>query len=282
MKHLKIFSAIIVGSAMLTSCIGSDEPQNYQELGAKGLFLAVTETDHYTMQLLECGEVDAKIFPGVEAEFTINGFRTSTSDLQKVLTIPNLVYKVDGENIVIKGTDIVPKLNGTSAPDFMINSFDATIYAGKNISMLFVTAIETSDYIIWTPYTQYGLSGETRVVKDGEDPSTSYVNKDSRYIVNIDIKKGNAYIEAKGAKFAKMMPGMDIVIPDLDLTLTREGYELSAENVIPTIGGTPRPDYAISDVYLNFKNEANIATTLRFNVKSETKGDYSVMATLNY
>lgn len=288
MKLLKFLLFATLCTTLLAACgddlpDGPDEPGTYQTFGSKGMVLAVTETDHFTTQLLECNGASVTVNIGVNAEYSLDGFRTDASDVAKVLTVPGLHYKTDGPNLITAGTDIIPRLNGVSSPNHEISDFNTTIYKGKNVESLFVTTIVMGNYIITTPYTTYILSGQTKVSKQTTESQTPYVNENAKYIINIDRKTMTADIEIKGAKFASMMPGMDMTFPGTALTFSgTDGFELSADNLIPIIGKTPYPDYAISDVYFSFKHDASVPSTLRFTMTHPTLGTYNVIATLFY
>lgn len=284
MKHFKFLSFAVICASIFTACGSNDTPDgSYQAFSTSGVMLAVTETDHFTTQLMECNSAEMLVNIGVGAEYTINGFRTNPSDMAKVLTVPGLTYKIDGKNVFTVGKDIVPKINGTSNPDYAISIFSTNLYAGKNTALFFSTAIEMGNYIITTPYNTYLLSGQTKVSKATTETDVPYVNENARYIIRIDRSTKTANLEINGAKFAAMMPPQNMVFPNLDIIFAREGFELQAESLIPTIGGTPYPDYEVTDVSLLFKNEADVPSTCRFTVENSKKGwKYNVLATLNY
>ncbi|MDR0811102.1 MAG: calycin-like domain-containing protein [Paludibacter sp.] len=67
----------------------------------------------------------------------------------------------------------------------------------------------------------------------------------------------------KKVKFATAMPEIDITIPSVFAKKAGNGYELSANDVIPTaMGGVPAPNYIITDLTGN-ATETTLALTMK-------------------
>ena len=77
------------------------------------------------------------------------------------------------------------------------------------------------------------------------------------------------------AKFAKDMPAMDMKLDSIPFEVSKEGYTLAVDEVIPTVGKVPFPNYAIKSL----SGRADFATglDLRFDCMH-----YSTTAKLGY
>lgn len=281
MKIIKILSIIALTSLSISSCGVGNEP-SYETFGTRGLFLAVTETDHYTTSFFECGDATFKVIFGDQAQYSLADFRLNAYSTQGLLQVEKLKYEINDDNLKFKGENITPLFNGSSAP-YTINNFDGKIYKGKNISMFFHTVIDLGDYIVSTPYKEYVLSGQTKVIESEAEIPMPQLFDTPIYHITVYPNKSKADLEIKGAKFHEKMPALDMVFPDLDFRISgTEGFELESESLTPTIGGKPFPNYQVTEAYLNFKNDATVPSTFRFNLYNEKLGSYQVIATLNY
>ena len=74
--------------------------------------------------------------------------------------------------------------------------------------------------------------------------SSSYIQDPATY--KVDLKDKTLTLTLEKAQMSSAMPmQVDIVIPDISYTMTKENYTFSGENIIPTYLGQPFSQYAI-------------------------------------
>ena len=106
------------------------------------------------------------------------------------------------------------------------------------------------DYSVRAIYSPAYYWGTTTVVdQDGK----TFVNSDqsSFYGIQFFPETKKATIGAFSAKFAEGMPALNMTFEEVPFTLNQYNYSASASEIIPKIGGTPYPDYMITDLTMS-------------------------------
>lgn len=89
--------------------------------------------------------------------------------------------------------------------------------------------------------------GSTTATSDGVDPFTSGIND---IYATPDFEKMTMTVLVKGAQFAEKMPALNIQIDDIPMKIINGGdsFTFEAADLIPSIGGTPYPNYPCSNI----------------------------------
>lgn len=106
------------------------------------------------------------------------------------------------------------------------------------------------EYMVRAIYSPAYYWGTTTVVdQDGK----TFVNSDqsSFYGIQFFPETKKATIGAFSAKFAEGMPALNMTFEAVPFTLNQYSYSAEVGEVIPKIGGTPYPDYKITDLKMS-------------------------------
>ncbi len=76
--------------------------------------------------------------------------------------------------------------------------------------------------------------------------STPFTDTESTYLIEFDEAKEVATVTINNARFAAQMPALTMVFNGVSVELTKLGYKLRAQSLIPEIGGVPYPKYEIN------------------------------------
>lgn len=176
----------------------------------------------------------------------------------------NLSYNVDPES-------------GLPTPDLRLNVNELGIC--MNATMGGTTRLRT----FWNDVT---FVGKTNTSVNG-NAATAFENADICYRVKMDLKRKKADVIMYDVQFNPHMPSMTVLIlPDLDLVFTNQGYIVEGKDVIPLyINGNTlveKPDYPFSSFILNSTGDlmgasANFTVTpTGFNFIGSFRGDCMV------
>ena len=103
-----------------------------------------------------------------------------------------------------------------------------------------------------------------------------FTDNEAMYSITFNYLTGMADIDIAGAKFLEKMPAMNMTFPKVPFTASTSGIVLHADEVIPTIAGTPYPQYAITNIDCVFN--ALASNTLTFNCNPAGMGNFSINA----
>lgn len=109
-----------------------------------------------------------------------------------------------------------------------------------------------------------------RTVFEGTTTTTNntdqskFVSTKTTYVVDIDMTNMTGVLKINNPSFAANMPTLGTMeFAGLDVNIVDGGYELTCAQLIPSIGGTPYPRFAITN--LSMKVELDGDAELKFN-----------------
>lgn len=124
-------------------------------------------------------------------------------------------------------------------------------YMGQQAFPMLVLSFEIdSEYTVRAVYSPAYYWGTTTVVdQDGK----TYTNSDqsSFYGIQFFAETKKATVGAFSAKFAENMPALNMTFKEIPFTLNQYNYTATSAEIIPEIGGTPYPDYKITDLTMS-------------------------------
>ena len=89
------------------------------------------------------------------------------------------------------------------------------------------------DYMVYTFWPDLYYNGVTKTSVMGDDNST-FESQDVGYRLKFDIAKKKATVVLYNVQFNPQMPKMEcLILPDLDVEFTNNGYIVDAHNVVP-------------------------------------------------
>ena len=115
-------------------------------------------------------------------------------------------------------------------------------------------------------------STTTTAATDGISPFSTTV---TTYLVNF-TSSTEADVYVRSAQFAQRMPQMTMVFPSVKVSLTENGYVLSADEITPKINDTPMPSYKVTDFNMQMLSKGSSAK-VKFNCNISDV-DYTVNA----
>lgn len=107
----------------------------------------------------------------------------------------------------------------------------------------------------------------------------NFESTDGYYGVSIDAKTKKALVVIYEIKFADQMPKLNIVLRDLDVVFTTNGYKIVGDNVVPEMiegtSSTPNPNFKFDsfDLTSRFDHMGEIA--IQFRVAGRYEGSFS-------
>ena len=95
--------------------------------------------------------------------------------------------------------------------------------------------------------TPFNFWGTTTATSDDVEPFTSGVNN---IVATPDFKNMTMTVLVTGAQFAQGMPALNIQLDNIPLKLVNDGasFSFEADELTPTISGTPYPNYPCSNI----------------------------------
>ncbi len=258
MKYLKLIFCAMMLSVAMVSC-DEDEP------GPSGViafwvpgedfewFNYVYNTATETGVVYDGAKYQAA-FTGWNAAVTVENVKFADRMHQISFIVDSLSWSNTPGIMNIAGENRVPKLvDGSSMSGYIVNDFkmniadrtldtDSTELYIPNVNITYsinnlfeVRAIQKENYYF----------GNTEVVAtDG----SVYKNDESIYKIKLNPVTKTADLTIIGAKFAKMMPAMDMDFKDIPFELDNSGYKLIVDELIPEIKGVPYPAYTIKNL----------------------------------
>lgn len=177
---------------------------------------------------------------------------------------------------LVTGSEIVPLVDGQPYEQYVITSFRCEIldYGENYLPVINITYTINQAFRITAIPTLSCFYGSTQV--SNAAASTEYATAAPVYKVSIDVPTMTATLDIEGAKFADMMPSMDMQFGDIPVTVNNSGYELECESLVPTIGSVPYPDYVIT----NLVGVVNFTSGMKLGF--DCMGVFSVNADLKY
>ncbi|MCM1450274.1 MAG: hypothetical protein NC082_08015 [Clostridiales bacterium] len=131
--------------------------------------------------------------------------------------------------------------------------------------------------VIYTPAVYWG----TTTVTDQDGKIFTNEQLSTYYAVAFDPETRKANFGAYGAKFAENMPAMNMIFPSIPFSLNLSSYNLSASELTPQIGGTPYPNYKITDFSMTGTYDGTQYVSFTCTIDTEKlKGTYRVSAVL--
>lgn len=274
MKKL-FFLLPLMAMLFITSCNTSD-PKNEQ---------TISETLINKIQSSTSTEISSQL-----CDYVYNiDFNSMTASA----VLPALRLKSGSQNsIKLEIRDMKVSASAKTGYTFTIGSNTAVYINGEKNSAYTISSFKgvvfdyemSSSFVINTPEGNFTVNGyrknqvypETKAVITSQMGSPFSWN-DANMVVGLSLESKGSSITLYQIKFAETMPNaMDNMKFDgLVLTPTISGYRLTSQSLIPTIAGTPYPNYAITDLvcdisgttaYLTFKCMGVFNVTLTGNM----------------
>lgn len=271
-KSLFLCAALLACGVSVTSCGGEDDPQaNLVDAITPSSFSYVVDSDGI-----------GRVFSGPTYRVTFDDdHKTAVVRMENVRWSDNMSasnysysdvawkFNPDNKARVIDAARALPDAAG--APE--ITDMEITMYepvemdGGLQMNGLSVSYTAAGEYEVTNiPYRTIFIGASETV---NEADNTSFVTTEMNYVIDINPDKMTAVMKVENASFAESMPVMDMEFAGLKVTPEKGGFSLSAEQLVPTIGGTPYPRFNVTN--LEMKVDLQGQSELVFNCMENYK-----------
>ncbi|MDE5983146.1 MAG: hypothetical protein K2G92_08560 [Duncaniella sp.] len=278
------FCAFIIGTLMMTSCLGNgnDNVTSQSFTYNQNLcFNSVTDiqegTTYITTGTIYRLNYD---YSSAKASVEINGLKLSDSDKDITLKFDNLPMTTDNGWVVAKGSNLIPTGGNLN---YEFKDLSVRYIVRGNMYSFCINYTVNNRYHVCVIPVQSLYFGNTYTTPVGESQLGTYSTRDTYYVVTLDPEKQKAVIAVAGAKFSDKMPiTMNFLLKDLPFTINGYGYEIKADGPInpETENNVPNTKYPISNIVCN----ASITSggSLSYKCEANNMGTFSVNASLEY
>ncbi len=239
----KVLIAAFVAPLLLASCLG--DPKDTTSTTIYPIYNMVVPTDGQKEITVSEGKYSLS-FNITKQTVEMSADNLKIGDRTGSFLTPTVSYRADAftTSFVADGGTFG---NDASMP---VNDINCTVYSAyyivptsvvipdvifpRNTFELPIMSYKVGDeYNVYTFYP-YPVYGGTTVTTD--DSGDKYEEKKMKYYFSMDTEKGKADLVIYDAKFSDKMPMSlkALVLKGLDLKFTRQGYEISGENIIPS------------------------------------------------
>ncbi len=272
--------ALALLPVLITACNNDDETTTEQSYSNCINFV----TDNLTgeQNLSTEGSYTIKFnYTASTADISVKNLRLTSDGSLINFDLTGLSWAYDSDGVKkISATSVTPTSNGSALSGYTVENLsfsmlDRYMNTGEYIPVINMSMTINGEYALVVVPSQLVYFGSTVVTTLAS--GSIYTNDIPYYLINFDASTQTASIGIVSAQFAEEMPEMDMIFAGIDFTLAGTSFSLNCDSLIPTVGGTPYPDYEITD--LSGWATYSGGGTLSFNCASA----YSVQVTMtNY
>lgn len=284
MKSVKMIFCVMMLSMVMASC-DNDEP------GPSGVIAFWKPGDDFGWfnYVYNTATETGVVYDGAKYHAAFTGWYASVAveKAQFADRMPQVSFVVDSLSwsnlpgyMTISGKNRLPKLEGGSnMTGYMVNDFEMSIEdrmlsvdtAELYIPNVNITYTINNLFKIRAVQKENYYFGNTNVVSATD--GSVYNNEEPIYKLKLNTVTMTADLYIKGAKFAKMMPAMDMDFKNIPFSVDFDGFKLLEDELIPEIKDVPYPAFAIKN--LSGQGVFNQGLKLEFNCM-----EFAVTATL--
>lgn len=289
MKLLKTILALMMIVVMATSCSSDDAPNiddSYMELEYDGCFNyiykgstnngVISTGTSYKFRWNADNTADVHIYNAKFSSHMPDGINISFEGLRWEFV--DGIKKIDINDIV--PTTVTMRGESVDVSSYLIDNLTLEVFERRllNFTPEYIPIINMSitmgDVEVVTVQKQVVYFGQTDVTNVAS--GTMFGQDASIYKVTLNPDNMMVTIEIYKAKFDNGMPAQDMKFNGIVFDVSKNGYTLECEELIPTIKAVPYPDYKVT----NLKGNATFAKGL--DLQFGCKGVFSVNAELGY
>lgn len=289
MKLLKTILALMMIVVMATSCSSDDAPNiddSYMELEYDGCFNyiykgstnngVISTGTSYKFRWNADNTADVHIYNAKFSSHMPDGINISFEGLRWEFV--DGIKKIDINDIV--PTTVTMRGESVDVSSYLIDNLTLEVFERRllNFTPEYIPIINMSitmgDVEVVTVQKQVVYFGQTDVTNVAS--GTMFGQDASIYKVTLNPNNMLVTIEVYKAKFANGMPAQDMKFNGVSFDVSKDGYTLECEELIPTIKSVPYPEYKVT----NLRGDATFAKGL--DLRFGCMGDYSVNAKLGY
>lgn len=267
MKFIKLLPLLLLPALILPSCGDNDEPrENMVSLTIDSKLNYISSYDLSTST--------TEIFPGANygiiANMDRNAIELSVNDLQFnkgeraiSFTLPEMRMNVIHTGWKLEQKESVSVQAGASTVTVSDIKIDFNLRANGSQNLVLLSFVLDGRYAINTFFTHNQFIGTTTSTDLSDPADDPFTTQQSQYLVVFDGKTNKVQVQIANPKFLDKMPPLSIMVFDaIPMNFSNDGFTFSASEIIPSIKGTPYPDFKVSN--LEGKVVAGKTLTLKF------------------
>lgn len=246
-KTLKTLLAVVL-AAGFAACGGSNTDtrriDNYP-----GCFAYVENVADHTSAGYKSVTYEVELnFTREAAQVTVTNLRLPSGESFGSVKISGLPFTVSKEGVVeIKAAAVKGEVESSNtAVDFTslyFKLFERTTSEGRLPGILASYIVNSRFNVVSSLPAQY-LYGTTV----SSSVAGRYETTDTDYTLVFDFEASTLDIRMNNTAFIEQMPKMNIVLEKVPFVMSGNSAVFSADNIIPKIGNTPYPGFAITDL----------------------------------
>jgi len=281
MKKTILLLATVLLSINLQSCLNNgDDPEITQTVAFVG-YNHLTDLNDNSVALKASRYTIFLDITAQKADVTIESSYTPEGD-PFIIKMAGLDLKTADNAYTISATDVTPEVTEGNPADYIVRNLDIKItprYTTDENGQTVDASILEATYRLADNYSAFYCDTKPHFIDcettTGTLGSEAYTSTSTTYDVTLNNSK-SATVVINNAQFDRNMPKMTITLRDIPVALTRSGYQLNTESIVPEINDIPLENYTMTDVSFEVYKNAT-AMSLRF--KCNTQGaQYSTNA----
>lgn len=290
LTHWLCATVAVVGLS-LTSCNDNDNSQEIRTTqGFTDCYAAVTDLATGATSYVENCRITLDLdWTNAKADISITGLRTNTN--LPVIKISDVSWGVSSESGWMQAKAVMTTASASTFATYTINDFNLQWIDRTNLGQalgtpaayypgaVFSFDIDGKYRIVGSrlPFLLFGTTVST--APDG----TTFSSTKTYYSVTLDLAKMTANVVIGKAQFSSGMPSMDMIFPNVPVTIDSNGIITltSSGEITPQLTDkTPQPEFPITAV--NGTIDPAKGMTLDFTCNVRKQALYTVKANVNY
>lgn len=292
LHNIRMISAVAIAALALTACNDNDNKEDIRTVQTfTDCYAAVTDLNTNTTSYVSDMRVGLELnWTQATADFSITGLRTSAN--LPVISFGGVQWGMAGSDTQwMKASSTALTANTNTYDTYTLKDFDFHWIDRSNLG---AALGQPYGYFPQCSFS-FELDGQYRVVGArnpfiafGSTVSTApdgatFESKKTYYLVTVDVAHMTASIGIANAQFAAAMPALDMIFPDVPVTIDANGLiTMSAtQPFIPTLSDkVPQPNYPITSLQGTIDPINGI--NLEFTCNVMQRMEYTVTSTLGF
>lgn len=257
MKILKLLPLLAIVALILPSCGGDDDtPENVSTLSlpASTNFINSFDTQSGTLYELPGANIGIVVNQSQNIyQLTFNDLQYNSGKVATSFSLPELRYALTqtGWDMTNPGPIQVASTDGNHTVTDLNVKF--SLRADGSQTLVGISLVLDSQYAVNVVLTQNAFVGTTTSTDITDPANAPFTTKNPQYMIELAKDKKTATLYIAYPQFLATMPtSIEMMeFAGIPVTMTRDGFSLNAASVIPSIKGTPYPNFEVTDVKAN-------------------------------
>jgi hypothetical protein len=266
----KFFYLIVLTIAVVaTSCESHEDDNKFSEKIGLSQLYSVTMGNKTTLYKPVMFTYELNYNEGT-ADITINGVQFSPMMPAITMEIEDIRFTKSISGIKLNATNIVPEVDDKPIPEYTISSLNCRIASSQilNFSIAELSFVVNNSITVnvSSPTLTFEHESQTDVRKVySSNSNDDFHFNNASYAIYLNPDNNLAQVYVFNMKFAEKMPAMNMIFPNVTYTATPSGFELTCDELIPTLNNTEKTPVASYPISAFNAKVANGLLTINFN-----------------